>query len=94
MTIAISGSARAGATAAAPAVQAQPQAAAPTIPTAAAEDKVTISAAAQEVPKPMSIQVRVLHNQGRSLSQIATTLKISATAVQSYWGTPATAPKG
>jgi len=93
MTIAISGAA--GPAAAAPAVeQVQPQAALPPPPVAAAtEDKVTISAAAQEVPKPMSIQVRTLHNQGRSVSQIATTLKISPSAVQSYLGTPPRAAK-
>jgi len=50
MTSAISGPAGAGATAAAPVVkQAQPKAAAPA-PRAATEDKVTISAAAQEIP--------------------------------------------
>jgi|HubBroStandDraft_3_1064219.scaffolds.fasta_scaffold976648_1 hypothetical protein len=88
MTIAIAGPAVASGSAAAPAVeQAQPKAAA--APPAATEDKVTISAAAQKVPKPMSIQVRTLHNQGRSVSQIATTLKISPTAVQSYLGAPA-----
>jgi hypothetical protein len=68
----------------------QPKAAAPA-PSAATEDKVTISAAAQEVPKPMSIQVRALHNQGRSVSQVAMTLKISPTAVQNYLGKPAAA---
>jgi predicted transcriptional regulator len=41
----------------------------------------------------MSMQVRALHNQGRSVSQIATTLKISPTAVQSYLGAPAAKPK-
>jgi DNA-directed RNA polymerase specialized sigma24 family protein len=93
MTIAKSGPAGAGATAAAPAVeQVQPKVATPA-PSAATEDKVTISAAAQEVPQPMSIQMRTLHNQGRSISQIATTLKISPTAVQSYLGKPAAASK-
>jgi len=93
MTIAISGPAGAGAAAAAPAVeQAQPKAAAPA-PPAATEDKVTISAAAQEIPQPMSIQVRSLHNQGQSISQIATKLAISPSAVQSYLGTPAKASK-
>ena len=93
MTIAKSGPAGVGATAAAPAVEhVQPKAATPA-PSAATEDKVTISAAAQEVPQPISIQVRTLHNQGRSISQIATTLKISPTAVQSYLGKPAAASK-
>jgi hypothetical protein len=83
MPIAISGPAGAGASAAGPAVeQVQPRAAAAT-PSAATQDKVTIAAAAQEVPKPMSIQVRALHNQGGVVSQIATTLKISPTTVQS-----------
>lgn len=49
---------------------------------------MTISAAAQEVPKPMSM---ALHNQGPSVSQIAMTLKISPTAVQNYLGKPAAA---
>jgi DNA-binding NarL/FixJ family response regulator len=93
MTIAISGPAGAGATAAAPAVeQAQPKAAAPA-PPAATDDNVTISAAAQEIPQPMSIQVRSLHNQGQSIPQIATKLAISPSAVQSYLGTPAVASK-
>jgi hypothetical protein len=60
----------------------QPKAAA-AAPSAAAEDQVTVSAAAQQVPKSMSIQVGALHNQGRSVSQIATALKIRPTAVQS-----------
>lgn len=97
MTIAISGPAGASATAAAPAVdQAQPKAAAPapsTASAAATEDNVTISAAAQEIPQPMSIQVRSLHNQGQSIPQIATKLAISPSAVQSYLGTPAVASK-
>lgn len=92
MTIAMSGPTNTGGTAAAAAIQAQATATAPA-PSAGTEDKVTISAAAQEVPKPMSIQVRALHNQGRSVSQIATTLKLSPTAVQSYLGTPAAAQK-
>jgi hypothetical protein len=57
MTIAISGPAGAAGTAAAPEVQAQPAAAAPAASTAAAEDKVTISAAAQELPQPVSMLV-------------------------------------
>jgi hypothetical protein len=55
MTIAKSGPVGVGATAAAPAVeQVQPKAATPA-PSAATEDNVMISAAAQEVPQPMSI---------------------------------------
>jgi DNA-binding NarL/FixJ family response regulator len=88
MTIAISGPAGAGVTAATPALQAQPTAAAPPAPTAAAEDKVPISAAAQEIPQPISVQVLALHNQGQSVPQIATQLAISPSAVQSYLGTP------
>jgi DNA-binding NarL/FixJ family response regulator len=96
MTVAISGPAGAGGTAAAPAVLAQSAAAAAppsTASAAAAEDKVTISAAAQEMPQPMSVQVLALHNQGQSVPQIATQLAISPSAVQSYLGTPAAAQK-
>jgi DNA-binding NarL/FixJ family response regulator len=93
MTIAISGPAGSGGTAAAPAVQVQPTAAAAASSAAAAEDKVTISAAAQEIPQPMSVQVLALHNEGQSVPQIATQLAISPSAVQSYLGTPA-ASKG
>ncbi len=91
MTIAISGPAGSGGTAAAPAVQVQPTAA--TSSAAAAEDKVTISAAAQEIPQPMSVQVLALHNEGQSVPQIATQLEITQGAVQSYLGTPAAASK-
>jgi DNA-binding NarL/FixJ family response regulator len=93
MTIAVAGPAGAGASVAAPVVErTQPKAAAPAPPTAT-EDKVTISAAAQEIPQPMSIQVRSLHNEGQSVPQIATKLAISPSAVQSYLGTPAVATK-
>jgi len=84
MTIAISGPAGTGGAAAAPTVQAQP----------AAEDKATISAAAQEAPQLMSAQVLTLHNQGQSVPQIATQLAISPSAVQSYLGTPAGGAQG
>jgi DNA-binding NarL/FixJ family response regulator len=90
MTIAITGP---GGAATAPALQAQPATAAAPASVAAAEDKVTISAAAQEVPQPMSVQVLALHNQGQSVPQIATQLAISASAVQSYLGTPAPGSK-
>jgi len=93
MTIAMSGPAGAGGTAAAPGVeQVQPKAAAPA-PPAATEDKVMISAAAQEIPQPMSMQVRSLHNQGQSIPQIATKLAISPSVVQSYLGIPTATPK-
>jgi len=91
MNIAISGPVGSGAAAAAPAFQAPPPAAAPAV--SAAEDKVTISAAAQEVPQPISVQVLALHNQGQSVPQIATQLAISPSAVQSYLGTPPAAAK-
>ena len=71
MTIAIVGPAGAGATAVAPALQPP---APSTTAAATAEDKVTLSAAAQEVPQPMSMQVLALHNQGQSVAQIATQL--------------------
>lgn len=93
MSIAISGPAAGSAAAAAPPVQAQATAAAPASSAAsatAAEDKVTISAAAQEVPQPVSVQVLSLYNQGQSVSQIATQLALSPSAVQSYLGTSAT----
>ena len=90
MNIAITGPVGSGAAAAAPAFQAPP-AAAPAV--SAAEDKVTISAAAQEVPQPISVQVLALHNQGQSVPQIATQLAISPSAVQSYLGTPPAAAK-
>lgn len=85
MTIAIVGPAGAGATAVAPALQPP---APSTTAAATAEDKVTLSAAAQEVPQPMSMQVLALHNQGQSVAQIATQLAISPSSVQSYLGTP------
>jgi DNA-binding NarL/FixJ family response regulator len=85
MTIAISGPAGAGGTAAVPALQPP---APSTAAAATAEDKITLSVAAQEVPQPMSVQVLALHNQGQSVSQIATQLAISASSVQSYLGTP------
>ena len=70
----------------------QPKAAA-AAPAGAGEDTVKISAAAQEVPQPMSVQGRALHNQGKSVPQIASKLSISPTSVQSYLGTPATTAK-
>ncbi len=93
MTTAITGAGAAGGGAAAvTAVQTQVKAAAPA-PPKTADDSVTISAAARELPQPVSVQVRSLHNQGRSVAQIATTLKLSPSAVQSYLGTPAAAAK-
>jgi len=92
MSIAISGVAAAGAAVAAPAVEAQPKAAA-AAPANAGEDTVKISAAAQEVPQPMSVQVRALHNQGKSIPQIASKLAISPSSVESYLGTPAATAK-
>jgi len=71
----------------------QPKAAAAS-PANAGEDTVKISAAAQEVPQPMSVQVRALHNQGQSIPQIATKLAISPSSVQSYLGTLAATAKG
>jgi DNA-directed RNA polymerase specialized sigma24 family protein len=97
MTIAISGTAGSGAAEAAPAVAAPAVAAQPNAGAApaanAGEDAVKISAAAQEVPQPMSVQVRALHNQGQSVAQIASKLAISASSVQSYLGTPPAAAK-
>ncbi|MGC2269682.1 MAG: hypothetical protein WA608_23050 [Candidatus Acidiferrales bacterium] len=61
-------------------------------PAAAEEDTVKISAAAQEVKQPTAAQVRLLHAQGESVSQIATKVAITPHAVQSYLGTPAQAP--
>jgi DNA-binding NarL/FixJ family response regulator len=92
MTIAISGTVGSGAAVAAPTVPVQPKAAAAP-PANVGEDTVKISAAAQEGPKPMSVQVLALHNQGQSVAQIATKLAISPSSVQSYLGTPAAASK-
>jgi DNA-binding NarL/FixJ family response regulator len=61
-------------------------------PAAAQEDTVKISATAEEVQQPTSVQVRLLHAEGHSIPQIATKLAISPGAVQSYLGTPAQAP--
>jgi hypothetical protein len=100
MSIGISGVAAVGAAVAAPAVEAQPKAvpvqqkAAAAAPASAGEDTVKISAVAQEVPQPMSVQVRALRNQGQSIPQIATKLAISPSSVQSYLGTPAATAKG
>lgn len=94
MTTAIVGTAAPGGTAAAAVAQAQPKVAAAAATTAtAAEDRVTISATAQEVGQPTAVQVRLLRNEGQSVAQIATRLKITASAVQSYLGTPAAAAK-
>jgi hypothetical protein len=99
MSIAISGVATVGAALAAPTFEAQPKAvevqqkAAAAAPAGAGEDAVKISAAAREVPQPMCVQVRALHNQGKSIPQIATKLSISPNSVQSYLGTPAAKPK-
>jgi hypothetical protein len=93
MTIAISG---AGGSAAAAAIQAQATAAAPppsTTSAAAAQDKVTISAATQEAQQLTAVQVRLLRNEGQSVPQLATQMKITASAVQSYLGAQATAQK-
>ena len=92
MSIAISATAGSGAAVAAPTVPVHPQAAA-AAPANAGEDTVKISAAAQEVPQPISVQVRALHNQGKSIPQIATKLSISPSSVQSYLGTPAATAK-
>jgi DNA-directed RNA polymerase specialized sigma24 family protein len=85
MTIAIVGPAGAGATAAASALQPP---APSTTAAAPGEDKVTLSAAAQEVPQRLSMQVPAPRNQGQSVAQIATRLAISASSVRSYLGTP------
>jgi hypothetical protein len=90
MTTAIVGTAASGGAAAAQA-QAKPAAPAATT-TTAAEDSVTISATAQEVQQPTAVQVRLLRNEGQSVPQIATQLEITQGAVQSYLGTPASAP--
>jgi DNA-binding NarL/FixJ family response regulator len=87
-----------GAAAAAAVAQVQPKAATPaaaatTSSAAAAEDSVTISATAQEVHQPTAAQVRLLRNEGKSVPQIATQLKISAREVQNYLGTAAAATK-
>jgi DNA-binding NarL/FixJ family response regulator len=92
MSIAISGTAAPAAISPAAAVSVQPKAAAATSGNAG-EDTVKISSAAQEVPKSMSVQVRTLHNQGKSVAQIASKLSISASSVQSYLGTPAATAK-
>jgi DNA-directed RNA polymerase specialized sigma24 family protein len=74
--------------------QVQPKAAVPAATTAtAAEDSVTISATAQEVQQPTAAQVRLLRNEGQSVPQIATQLKISASEVQNYLGAAAAATK-
>jgi DNA-binding NarL/FixJ family response regulator len=92
MTTAIVGTAASGGAAAAAAVQVQPKTAAPAATTAtAAEDRVTISATAQEVQQPTAVQVRLLRNEGQSVPQIATQLKLTASAVQSYLGAQAAA---
>jgi len=94
MTTAIVGTEASGGAAAA-AVQAQAKAAISAGTTAtAAEDSVTISATAQEVQQPPAVQVRLLRNVGLSVPQIATQLKLSASAVQSYLGAPAPTAKG
>jgi DNA-directed RNA polymerase specialized sigma24 family protein len=99
MTTAIVGTAgSAGAAAAAAVAHVQPKAATPaaaatTSPATAAEDSVTISATAQEVRQPTAAQVRLLRNEGQSVPQIATKLKISASEVQNYLGTAAAATK-
>jgi DNA-binding NarL/FixJ family response regulator len=95
MTTAIVGTAASGgAAAAAAAMQVQPKAAAPAATTAtAAEDSVTISATAQEVQQSTAVQVRLLRNEGQSVPQIATQLKLTASAVQSYLGAQAGAQK-
>jgi len=95
MTTAIVGTeAPGGAATAAAVAQAQPKAEAPAATTATpAEGSVTISAMAQEVQQPTAVQVRVLRNEGQSVPQIATDLKITASAVQSYLGAQAGAQK-
>jgi hypothetical protein len=82
MTIAIVGTAALGGAAAAPVALARPKAAATTA--TAAEDTVKISAEAQEVQQATAVQVRLLRNEGQFVPQIATQLKLSASAVQSY----------
>jgi len=83
MSIAISGVAAVGSAAAVPTIDAQPKAV-----------EVQQQAAAQQVPQPLSVQVRALHNQGQSIPQIATKLSIRPSSVQSDWGTPAATPQG
>jgi DNA-binding NarL/FixJ family response regulator len=95
MTTAIVGAeASGGAAIAAAAVQAQAKAAISTGTTpAAVEDTVKISADAQEVQQATAVQVRLLRNEGQSVPQIATQLKIAASAVQSYLGAQSAAQK-
>ncbi|MFZ0522813.1 MAG: hypothetical protein WAL95_17435 [Candidatus Acidiferrales bacterium] len=87
MVTPVSGSGASGGAAAAP----QANGPAPVVvkPAAGEEDTVKISAAAHEVKQPTAAQVRLLHAQGESVSQIATKLAITPHAVQSYLGTPA-----
>jgi hypothetical protein len=93
MTTAIVG-AEASARAAAAAVQAQAKAAISAgTPATAVEDTVKISAEAQEVQLATAVQVRLLRNDGQSVPQIATKLKLAASAVQSYLGAQAVAQK-
>jgi hypothetical protein len=92
MTTAIVATAESGGAAAF--AQVQPKAAAPAAITAtAAEGRGTISATAQEAQQPIAVQARLLRNEGPSVPQIATQLKITASAVQSYLGAPAPATK-
>jgi hypothetical protein len=93
MTTAIVGTGASGrAAGAAAAVQSQAKAAiaAGTTP-AAVEDTVKISADAQEVQEVTAVQVRLRRNEGQSVPQIASQLKIAASAVQSYLGAQAVA---
>ena len=82
MVTSVSGSGASGGAAAVP----QANVPAPVVakPAAGEEDTVKISAAAQEVKQPTAAQVRLLHAQGESVSQIATKLAITPHAVQSY----------
>lgn len=87
MVTSVAGSGAAGAAAAVQ--QASVAAPAAAKPAAAQEDTVNISATAEEVQQPTSVRVRLLHAEGQSIPQIASTLAISPGAVQSYLGTPA-----
>ena len=59
----------------------------------AVEDTVKISAGAQEVQQATAVKVRLLRNEGQSVPQIATHLKLAANAVQSCAGAQAAPQK-
>lgn len=92
MVTSVSSSATSGGAAAEAAAQTNNPAPATAKPAAAEEDTVKISAAAQQIKQPTAAQVRLLHAQGESVSQIATKLGMTPHAVQSYLGTPPHTP--